>query len=51
MNETSIDNKAWAQQVREIKIRELKDLIKSVKKTDPDRIPELKKKLKIIETK
>jgi len=51
MNDTFVDIKVRAQQVREIKIRELKELIKSVKKTDPTRISELKKKLKILEAK
>ena len=45
----NVDTKLWAQQVREIKIRELKELIEST--NDATRIPELEKKLNILETK
>jgi len=47
----NVDIPTWAQQIREMKIRELKELIKSTNKTDMTRISELKRKLKIIENK
>jgi orotidine-5'-phosphate decarboxylase len=65
MDTENIDIRAWAKQIREIKIRELQDLIKYVEKEYKEnqgtmfvvtrcheraRISELKGKLKILQT-